>query len=105
MLIELSHKECLERRYEAPIIEPEYEQVHEKEQIEQDGIILQQDVVRYRLVEEKFQDFRASDFNLHNMIAIGADKGLKEITPVPSIDQFEMEMKQFSNNLNSIENE
>lgn len=105
MLKELSHKECLERKIYAPVFEPEYEEVLEDEQVEQNGIILTQKVVKRRRVEEKFQDYKVSDFNIHNMIAIGADKGLKEIIPQPSIDQFEMEMNNYANNVNSIENE
>lgn len=105
MLHELSHKQCLERKINAPVFEPEYEEVFEDEQVEHNGIILTQKVAKRRRVDEKFEDYRVSDFNLHNMIAIGADKGLKEITPQPSIEQFEQEMNNYANNVNSIENE
>lgn len=102
---ELSHKEFEEREPQLPEHEQEFEDLLITEQYEENGVILQKSVLKHQRVEEKFKDYRVSDFSMHNLIAIGADKGLKEIKQQPSVDQFEEQLNNYSESLNSINNE
>lgn len=102
---ELSHNEFEERIPKLPEHEQEFEDVLTTEQYEENGVILQKSVIKHQRVEEKFKDYKASDFSMHNLIAIGADKGLKEIKTQPSVDQMQEEMNNYAEQLNNIPNE
>lgn len=90
MYNEISHKKRMEQEYQyptVPLLSPEME-IGEEEVIEND-VIMHKSVVREIDPVERMKNYKASDFSLHNLIAIGADKGLKEIYVEPTPEMME----------------
>lgn len=97
MYNEISHKERLEQPYQYPavsLLSLEME-IGEEETIE-NNVILHKSVVKQIDPVERMSNYKASDFSLHNLIAIGADKGLKEVFIEPTPEMMEMAAYRFN---------
>lgn len=97
MYNEISHKERLEQPYQYPavsLLSTEME-IGEEETIE-NNVVLHKSVIREIDPVERMKNYKASDFSLHNLIAIGADKGLREVFIEPTPEMMEKAAYQFS---------
>lgn len=97
MYTEIHHNERLDMPYRYPtkkLVSVELN-IDTEETIE-NNVMLLKSVVREIDPVERMKNYKASDFSLHNLIAIGADKGLREIRVEPSVDMMENSARQFN---------